>query len=442
MRRRCAGAALAALCAVVLGTGTGSAAASSDGGTTPVARKGSELARKGGISRGALKRRLRNALHSAGGHSGAYVIDVDAPRDPRLFASNGKDRLAPASNQKLFTTAATLNRFGGKGHLATAVQHKGEIGPGGKVLDGDLILAGAGDPALATSNFAHAHNLPLTPISELVHEVKGSGLRRIKGDVRVDDTVFDRKRGVGATGGHATVDLSPLSGLSFNSGHQLDGSGYADNPELVAGRALKSGLERNGVVVTGGVGHVDASGSILAQSPLARVRSPAMASLAAATNKPSNNFFAEMLLKRLAAEDDKQGTTAIGARKAERFAREIASGDRAVDGSGLSRNNRATPRQVARLLAAMLKNRAASPFRSSLPLAGREGTVADRMRGTAAEGKCRTKTGTLSNASALSGYCHAGHGTIAFSILNNSVNVDSARHAQDAMAAAIARYHP
>ena len=62
-------------------------------------------------------------------------------------------------------------------------------------------------------------------------------------------------------------------------------------------------------------------------------------------------------------------------------------------------------------------------FRKSLPLAGREGTLADRMRGTAAEGDCRAKTGTLNAVSALSGYCHAGGGTVAFSILMNSVNV-------------------
>jgi D-alanyl-D-alanine carboxypeptidase/D-alanyl-D-alanine-endopeptidase (penicillin-binding protein 4) len=64
------------------------------------------------------------------------------------------------------------------------------------------------------------------------------------------------------------------------------------------------------------------------------------------------------------------------------------------------------------------------------------------MRGTAAEGRCRAKTGTLSGVSALSGYCRAGHGTVAFAILNNDVDVNAARRAQDAMAAAIARYRP
>jgi D-alanyl-D-alanine carboxypeptidase/D-alanyl-D-alanine-endopeptidase (penicillin-binding protein 4) len=62
------------------------------------------------------------------------------------------------------------------------------------------------------------------------------------------------------------------------------------------------------------------------------------------------------------------------------------------------------------------------------------------MNGTAADGRCRTKTGTLIGVSALSGYCRAGHGVVAFSILMNSVDIDLARAAQDKMAALIARY--
>jgi D-alanyl-D-alanine carboxypeptidase/D-alanyl-D-alanine-endopeptidase (penicillin-binding protein 4) len=64
------------------------------------------------------------------------------------------------------------------------------------------------------------------------------------------------------------------------------------------------------------------------------------------------------------------------------------------------------------------------------------------MRGTAAEGRCAAKTGTLDGVSALSGYCDAGSHTIAFSVLMNGVNVTAARDEQDEIAAAIARYGP
>ena len=84
----------------------------------------------------------------------------------------------------------------------------------------------------------------------------------------------------------------------------------------------------------------------------------------------------------------------------------------------------------------------ADAFANSLALAGREGTVAGRMRGTAAAGRCRTKTGTLTGVSALSGYCFNRSGKVmAFSILNNRVStLFEAHRQQDRMAALIARY--
>jgi D-alanyl-D-alanine carboxypeptidase len=76
---------------------------------------------------------------------------------------------------------------------------------------------------------------------------------------------------------------------------------------------------------------------------------------------------------------------------------------------------------------------------ASLPVAGRDGTLRDRMRSGAARGRCRGKTGTLSNVSALSGYCTARSGELyAFSILMNGVYTPGARVLQDRMAQAIA----
>jgi D-alanyl-D-alanine carboxypeptidase/D-alanyl-D-alanine-endopeptidase (penicillin-binding protein 4) len=73
-------------------------------------------------------------------------------------------------------------------------------------------------------------------------------------------------------------------------------------------------------------------------------------------------------------------------------------------------------------------------------VAGREGTVRGRMRGTAAEGRCRAKTGTLTGVSALSGYCDMSGRTLVFSILMNGVDVTAARSLQDRIVATIARY--
>ena len=80
----------------------------------------------------------------------------------------------------------------------------------------------------------------------------------------------------------------------------------------------------------------------------------------------------------------------------------------------------------------------------SLAVAGRSGTLAHRMRRTAAQGKCHAKTGTLTGVSALSGYCFRGaddaEHAIVFSLLMNRVDVNRARLVQDRMAALIARY--
>jgi D-alanyl-D-alanine carboxypeptidase/D-alanyl-D-alanine-endopeptidase (penicillin-binding protein 4) len=114
---------------------------------------------------------------------------------------------------------------------------------------------------------------------------------------------------------------------------------------------------------------------------------------------------------------------------------------RVVDGSGLSRANLASPRQIARLLSAMERTGAGEIFYSSLAVAGRSGTLAYRMRGTVAAGRCRAKTGTLIGVSALSGYCEAvGGRQLAFSILMNRVSVSGARALQNSMAVSIARY--
>jgi serine-type D-Ala-D-Ala carboxypeptidase/endopeptidase (penicillin-binding protein 4) len=80
-------------------------------------------------------------------------------------------------------------------------------------------------------------------------------------------------------------------------------------------------------------------------------------------------------------------------------------------------------------------------FVDSLPIAGRDGTLFDRMRRGAARDRCRGKTGTLSNVSALSGYCEARSGdNYAYSILMNGVYPTGARKLQDLMLQALSRY--
>src|SRR6185437_109219 len=99
-------------------------------------------------------------------------------------------------------------------------------------------------------------------------------------------------------------------------------------------------------------------------------------------NKESDNFFAETLLKDLASTNGAQGTTTRGAAAAVRFARKLGSRVRMVDGSGLDRRDRAAPKEVVDLLEGMRK-RSPDEFNAlldSLPIAGRDGTLDNRMR--------------------------------------------------------------
>ncbi len=208
------------------------------------------------------------------------------------------------------------------------------------------------------------------------------------------------------------------------------------NPPAFAAARLDSALAKRDISVRGAprAGKTPTDARVLAT-----VRSPTMARLAALTNKPSDNYFAEMLIKAL-ADQVGTGTTRGGARLAAAFARRIGGRPAGLaDGSGLSRGNRASPYRVTRLLLAMRKRDEFNPFFASLSIAGRDGTLRPRMRSGPARSRCRGKTGTLSNVSAVSGYCRARSGqTYAFSILMNRVNTFGARAVQDRMLQTIA----
>jgi D-alanyl-D-alanine carboxypeptidase/D-alanyl-D-alanine-endopeptidase (penicillin-binding protein 4) len=166
-----------------------------------------------------------------------------------------------------------------------------------------------------------------------------------------------------------------------------------------------------------------------------------MSSLAAVTNRASDNFFAEMLVKDLGASFGGAGTTKAGLKVVRSRLSAFGIHPRMVDGSGLSRANRATARQIVRLLERMRSQEIAPSWLESLAVAGRSGTLRKRMRRTAAAGVCQAKTGTLIGVSALSGYCTTrGGATLAFSFLENGISTVAAKRIEDKMVAAVAKY--
>ena len=245
--------------------------------------------------------------------------------------------------------------------------------------------------------------------ARLASQVRRAGIKRVTGKVLADDSIFDRRRGIPTSGVDASGELGPLSGLSYDSGHRprplREEPGARRRPGAEAQARAARGPRRRGDRPRQPSG---------AGAPQGAAWERELAHCRHASRRHAQAL--EQLLRRDAAEAPRgsragaKGTTQRGRRKARRFAHRVGARVSMENGSGLSRADRASPREVARLLIAMDHRPDGAVFRRSLPLAGEQGTVAGRMNGTAADGDCRTKTGTLIGVSALSGYCDAGHG--------------------------------
>ncbi|HEX6455759.1 MAG TPA: D-alanyl-D-alanine carboxypeptidase/D-alanyl-D-alanine-endopeptidase [Solirubrobacterales bacterium] len=383
---------------------------------------------------------MRAWLHQGGGGaSGLLVVEAESGKVV-CAAAPGRPR-SLASNMKLFTTSTALSRLGPETRIPTKVFRDGKIDADG-VLHGSLYLQGGGDPALGTPSFYDSYLAGLgTDLFALTPQIKAAGITSVTGRLYADDTIFDRLRGVADSGYATSSYIGPLSGLAFNSGFRgaTSSSGFASDPAKLAASKLARSLQGAGIQIPSQIA--------LRPTPpnaerVATIRSPTLNRIVDTTDVWSDNFFAEMLIKLLGARLGSGGTTAAGASVVEAFARAHGSGVHAVDGSGLTRSNRASPRQVVNLLLAMRQDPAGEDFIEDLALAGKEGTVEERMRGTAAYGRCRTKTGTITGVSNLSGYCFNKSGRImAFSILMNGVgNLTLAHLDQDRIAGAVAGY--
>jgi D-alanyl-D-alanine carboxypeptidase/D-alanyl-D-alanine-endopeptidase (penicillin-binding protein 4) len=263
-------------------------------------------------------------------------------------------------------------------------------------------------------------------------------LHRVEGSVIGDGSYFDNRVGGPATGYGPDPNLvGLLSGLAFDRGEV---AGRYDTPPAYAAFRLAQALRGNGVVVTGRseTGLMDAADVHLVTS----IASPTMAQLVALTARPSDDFFAEMVLKALGARFGAGGTTAGGAAVVTQFLNTLHLYPTVVDGSGLSRGDRTSPLDVVTLLRDLSPGgdpalqSIGAVIRASLPVAAESGTLVLRLHDTAAAGRCVAKTGTLSDASDLAGWCDD---SFAFAFLMNEVDVYTAQDAQDAMAIALAK---
>jgi D-alanyl-D-alanine carboxypeptidase/D-alanyl-D-alanine-endopeptidase (penicillin-binding protein 4) len=376
-------------------------------------------------------------MRQAGRFSGAYVMDLTANKT--VYSKNAATGRLPASVEKLYTTTTALERFGPGATLTTSILGQGT--QSGGTFTGTLYLRGGGDPTFGSASFDAANYGTGATIQALVSTLTtATGITQLNGNIVADETMFDSDRGTPATGNQPSIETEgELSALAFDRGWANSiGTVYFRHPAVQAGQQLVAALKAAGVRVPPRA-KVTAGRTPSAATPLASVHSPPMATLVSLTNTPSDNFFAETLVKDLGARFGSGGTTSAGAAVVQaQMASSFNIHPRLNDGSGLSRSDLTTPFQVVTLL----RNMASNPqFTASLAVAGETGTLEHEMRHTYAQGRCRGKTGTLDDVSNVVGYCRAKDGhTLAYALMMNGIVPDYAHPIQDRMQVALAKY--
>jgi serine-type D-Ala-D-Ala carboxypeptidase/endopeptidase (penicillin-binding protein 4) len=383
---------------------------------------------------------MKSWLKAGGGASSGLLV-VDAETEEVMCAQGATKMLPLASNTKLFTTSTALAKLGPKMTIPTKLLTDGTINAEG-VLEGSLYLKGGGDPALGTPAFYNSYLAGLgTNIFALVPQLKRAGIKSVTGRLYGDATVFDRKFGVAETNYATSEYIGPLSGLDFNSGFagNTSSSHFSSNPAKLATQVLDNSMRHSGIKISPTIALAKTPGDA---KSVAVIHSPPIGEIVNTTDVYSDNFFAEMLLKLLGSRFGGAGTTAAGTKVTKAFAQEMGSEIQQVDGSGLERANQASPEDVVHLLLGVQKSEIGEEFIQDLALSGKEGTTAGRMKGTAAYGRCRLKTGTLTGVSNLSGYCFNKDGKVmVFSTLMGSVrSTETAHYYQDLIAGNVAAY--
>ena len=408
-----------------------------------------------------------------GGITGAVVCRLD--NGQVLYAHDADTRLIPASNRKLFTSAAALEVLGDDFRIHTALRAEAQPDAAGTV-HGSLYLHGGGDGLLSPDD-----------LDAMAHMLVHSGVKRVEGNVVGDGSLFtDGPYGFGwewddfsdeefpqisalevsegvlgvhvapgkAPGDPVAVTLTPPTDYlpvvvaartgpkeatndctvsrpwdknyfqvtgTLPLGAVLDQKVPVKDPPLLAATLLHQSLAKAGIVVMGR--------AVMGQTPpqttlLAEHLSLPLAQYLPRMNKPSDNLLAECLVRLVGTRGNEAVSYDIGHARETLFLRVLGVDTSAlgmVDGCGVGRRNFVTARAVASLLVEMHKKPDWRVWYDSLPIAGVDGTLKGRMKGTPAAGNVHAKTGTLGQVRALSGYVTGRSGTLyAFSLLMNN----------------------
>jgi D-alanyl-D-alanine carboxypeptidase/D-alanyl-D-alanine-endopeptidase (penicillin-binding protein 4) len=222
-----------------------------------------------------------------------------------------------------------------------------------------------------------------------------------------------------------------------------------DNPTQFFVSALRLALTANGIDVRGPAVDIDEvqDAPVVSGTPMASYQSVPLSALAVRLMKSSQNQYAETFLKTVSSGPGVVSTAAGGRKVAAAIFEHwgVPAGTLIQrDGSGLTRYDLVTPEALVAILTHVDRDpRLRGPFEASLPIAGRDGTLSNRMKGTPAEGNARAKTGSMTSVRGLSGYVTAADGEpLVFSILANNFDTpaDTITRASDAIVVRLAQF--
>jgi D-alanyl-D-alanine carboxypeptidase/D-alanyl-D-alanine-endopeptidase (penicillin-binding protein 4) len=355
------------------------------------------------------------------------VLVVDPRSGDTLYSRNAGKLFVPASNQKVLTAAVALAELGPAFRFTTRFAHSGERQD--STIAGDLIVFGTGDPSFSDRIRGDA----MLPMRDLADSIRAKGISRISGALRRGPPLLvGSPIGFGWEWEDLAFAYGATSGdLMFNDAFapaRVTVEGVPDTGRVNGRRfrnflhALETALGERGVAV--GAPHEWAiTRADSALTPLFIHQSAPLAELLPFFMKPSQNQFGEILLKSLGVARTGVGSADSGTAVIRQ--RLVAwgidsTGFVARDGSGLSRHNLLSPETVTRVLDVMRRDALFSAFYDALPIAGVDGTLERRLRGTTAEKNVRGKTGSMDRVRSFSGYVTTADGRmLIFALMAN-----------------------
>lgn len=335
---------------------------------------------------------------------GMIVYDLTA--DSILYKVNERQALRPASTMKAITAITALDRLGGSHQFRTQLYYTGEVQD--STLYGDLYCVGGFDPAFNSDD-----------MRAFVESVQQMGIDTIRGRIVADRTMKDGDLlGEGWCWDDDNPKISPLSlGRDIN---------FLEH--------FVTALSDKGIVLDIRL----SEGRLPSEARILCSRFHSMDQILQRMMKMSDNFYAEAMFYQIARSTGRRPAKAKDAAGViKQLIQKVGNGKnpyRIADGSGLSLYNYVTPELEMRLLRyAYLNKNIYEHLLPSLPIAGWDGTLKTRMKGTFAEGNVKAKTGTVTGVSALAGYCTAANGhQLCFSMINQGImKSDTGRNFQD-----------